>query len=240
MFAPLQSAFATALLDPERAIPDGVTSHSARVPEKRFAVYRNNVIAGLVNALRARFPATERIVGDEFFAAMARLFVMAHPPRSKILSEYGDDLPAFIADFPPAAELPYLADVARLEAARTRAYHAADADSVGPQAFAGLAAEQFPALRLRLHPSAHVIRSMHPVVSIWAMNTASATSVRSTVCRRRMRWCPDPGWTCRCVCCRRAPPIFWTCSRREPSCDGSGCRTVVAPRFRLEPPISRT
>ncbi len=167
----LQQQFAQALLDPDAALPGGLTAHTRRAPHRRFAVYRNNVVVGLVNALRARFPATERIVGEEFFFAMARLFVPAHPPRSKILREYGDDFPAFIAAFAPAAPLAYLPDVARLEAARTRAYHAADAVPLDPAAFATLAPDRLAALRLRLHPSMQLVRSRYPIVTIWAMNS---------------------------------------------------------------------
>jgi hypothetical protein len=170
MFAGVQSDFTRALLDPELPPPDAVTSHTARRPQKRFAVYRNNVVASLINALRAKFPATERIVGAEFFAAMARVFISAHPPRSKILHAYGDDLGDFIAAFAPAAGLPYLADVARLEASRTRAYHAADAMALGPDDFAALDPRAIGALRLTLHPSLQIVRSRHPVVTIWGMN----------------------------------------------------------------------
>lgn len=170
MFAALQTEFASALLDPDRALPGALTAHTSREPVKRFAVYRNNVVVGLVNALRARFPATERIVGADFFFAMARLFVAAHPPRSKILSEYGDDLPDFIAAFPPAAELPYLPDVARLEAARTRAYHAADAQPVSADALAQLGRAKLPDMPIFLHPSLQIVRSRFPIVTIWAMN----------------------------------------------------------------------
>ena len=170
MFAETQSEFAQALLDPEHPVPDALTSHTGPRPQKRFAVYRNNVVVSLVNALRAKFPATERIVGEEFFAGMARIFVMAHPPRAKILHIYGDDFGDFIAAFEPAAELPYLADVARLEAARTRAYHAEDAEPLEPDAFACIDPERVGTMRLALHPSLQIVRSAHPVVTIWAMN----------------------------------------------------------------------
>jgi hypothetical protein len=170
MFAALQTDFATALLNADKSVPDALTSHTSRVPVKRFAVYRNNVVVSLVNALRTRFPATEKIVGAEFFFAMARLFVTEHPPRSRILSEYGDDFPDFIAHFEPAAELCYLPDVARLEAARTRAYHAADAEPVLPDALAAIDPARIAGMRLTLHPSLQIVRSRHPVVTIWAMN----------------------------------------------------------------------
>lgn len=174
MFAALQTDFATALLDADRAVPGALTAHTSREPVKRFAVYRNNVVVGLVNALRARFPATEKIVGEDFFFAMARLFVTAHPPRSKILSEYGEGFPGFVAMFEPAAELPYLPDVARLEAARTRAYHAADARPISPDALAALDPAQIGDLYVTLHPSLRIVRSRFPVVTIWAMNAGEA------------------------------------------------------------------
>jgi len=174
MFAHTQDQFAAALLDAERAVPDAVTSHTGPAPRKRFAVYRNNVVVSLVDAIKQRYPATMRIVGEEFFAAMAKVFVTMQPPRSPILMFYGDELPDFIATFPPASELPYLADVARIEAARTRAYHAADAAPIDPQALQAVSPEALGTLVLALHPSIEIVRSVDPVVTIWAMNSDNA------------------------------------------------------------------
>ena len=61
--------------------------------------------------------------------------------------------------------------MARLEAARTRAYHAADAVPVDPSRFAALDPETVSEIRVTLHPSAEIVRSPHPVVTIWAMNS---------------------------------------------------------------------
>jgi|SRR5882757_3064126 len=171
MPAPFETSFADALLDANRPIPCGITAHNATVPARRFAVYRNNVAVGLVKALRSRFPAVEKIVGEEFFAAMARVFVTERPPRSPLLANYGDDFPAFCAAFEPARELPYLADVARLEAARTRAYHAADASPVGAERFATLDSHAIGDIRVIMHPSTGIVRSPYPIVTIWAMNS---------------------------------------------------------------------
>jgi hypothetical protein len=174
MFAALQADFAAALLDPVRALPDGVTAHTRARPDKRFAVYRNNVVTGLIRALKTRFPAVMGVVGEVFFAAMAHAFVTAHPPRSPLLMVYGDDFPDFIAGFAPADDLPYLADLARIEAARTRAYHAADARALDPAELQALAPGELAAVRLTFHPSAEIVRSAHPVVTIWAMNSGIA------------------------------------------------------------------
>lgn len=168
--AAAQTAFAAALADPARPVPDGLTAWNGGSPARRFAVYRNNVTVSLMEALGARFPAVKAIVGDDFFAALARLYVAAHPPRSPLMMAFGAEFPAFLATFEPAQALPYLPDVARLEEARSRAYHAADAAPLDPGTLAGLAPEQVASLRLMPHPALALIRSPHPLVTIWAMN----------------------------------------------------------------------
>jgi Putative DNA-binding domain len=166
-----QDSFARALIDADRAVPDGLTAWNMPRPERRFAVYRNNVASGLARALASRFPATEKIVGDEFFAGMARAFIRRHPPRSPMLLCYGDDFADFVAAFEPAAELPYLPDVIRIEAARGRAYHAADLAPLDPATLAAIAPEQVPSLSFTIHPSVSILRSCHPAVTVWAMNS---------------------------------------------------------------------
>src|SRR5262245_36224371 len=110
----LQNAFAAALTDPAAPAPAGLTTARGAPDPKRFAVYRNNVVAGLGKALESRFPVTLRLVGGEFFRGMARAFIETNRPRSPLMAEYGDELPAFVEGFPAAASVPYLADVARL------------------------------------------------------------------------------------------------------------------------------
>ena len=165
-----QHAFAAALLDPNAPCPEGLTAWNGSDPTRRFAVYRNNVVSSLIDALAETFPVTLELVGEEFFRAMAGVFVRQAPPQSALLACYGEGFPAFIERFEPARSVPYLADVARLEMLRVRAFHAADADPLPPdrvvQALA--APERLPALRVDCHPSLGVLSSRHAVVSLWA------------------------------------------------------------------------
>jgi hypothetical protein len=101
---------------------------------------------------------------------MARQFIRLHPPRSPLLLAYGDELADFVMEFEPAQSLPYLPDVIRLEAARGRAYHAADAAPLDPAILATLDPQRLAGLQFDMHPSASVIGSEHPIVTIWAMN----------------------------------------------------------------------
>ena len=173
-FAASQDDFARALLHAGAPLPAGITTARGEADASRFNVYRNNVYVGLTKALAQRFPVTERLVGAEFFTAMARAFAQDNKPASPLIIDYGDEFPGFIAAFEPAAEIVYLADVARLEAAWTRAHHAADAPSLDMAVLAAVAPEILPAVRLIAHPSATLISSPHPVGSIWGSHQFEA------------------------------------------------------------------
>jgi hypothetical protein len=146
--------------------------------EQRFAVYRNNVAVSLTEALAKRFPVIQRLVGDAFFGAMARVYAETHRPKSPVLLEWGDSFAGFLAGFPPLSGYPYMADVARIEYARGQAYHAADARSARADSFVGANPSQ---LHLRLHPSLQVLRLDHPAVSIWQQNQPGAVQQKLTL-----------------------------------------------------------
>lgn len=170
----LQSEFADALFDATRAPPRDVTSHTSPMPVRRFNVYRNNVFAGFADILQAYFPVVTRLVGVEFFRFMAREFILNDPPRSPVLSRLGIRFPDFIRSFEPVHELPYLCDVATLELMQQRAYHAADRTSLTAADLATIARECAGDVVLELHPSADLLVSPYPVVSIWRTNTFDA------------------------------------------------------------------
>jgi hypothetical protein len=171
-FAELQRDFAGAVLDIEAAVPAEIRRKSGGVPSRRFGVYRHNVYAGLVDVLAGRFPVVARLVGNEFFRAMARLYVEREPPSSAVLLRYGASFPNFIADFAPGASVPYLADMAALEWAWHSAYHAADAAPLSLQELAS-AVDHAAGAVLILHPSLGIVRSPYPIVSIYELNAQS-------------------------------------------------------------------
>ncbi len=120
--------------------------------------------------MKITFPAVCRIVGEEFFLAMARAYVVADPPRSPMLLEYGAGFADFVERFPPAATLPYLADVARIESAWKESFHSAEAAPLPAAALAAVPQERIAEVRVRLHPSVRIVRSRYPALTIWRMN----------------------------------------------------------------------
>lgn len=171
-----QATFAAALLDPALPAPPGLRVWNGSDPAVRFAVHRNNVVVSLIDALADTFPVVQALVGADFFRAMARLYVQAHPPRSRVMAHFGAELPVFIAAFGPAASVPYLADVARLERCQVQAYHAADVPAMAPEAWQAALANppQLATLRLGLHPCLHVVDSAYAVFSLWAAHQRAA------------------------------------------------------------------
>ncbi|MBI3676984.1 MAG: putative DNA-binding domain-containing protein [Proteobacteria bacterium] len=146
---------------------------------KRFAVYKNNVYARLVDALRDTFPAVERLVGEEFFRYAAVQYVAQTPPRIGTLLAYGGSFPQFLSTFPPAGTVPYLSDVARLEYLYLESYHAPDAAPI-----VSLPSDR-EQLRPMLHPSARLMTSPFQVSRIWELNRSEATFDNVTLPQQR-------------------------------------------------------
>jgi hypothetical protein len=204
------AAFASALLDPDRATPDAVAGPKSGGAGKRYNVYRNNVTVSLINALAAIFPATQRITGVDFFRAMARFHVRATPPLSPLLFEYGRDFPDFIERYEYAQSVPWLADVARIERAWLDAYHAADAEPLTPQTLGSIPPERLADAVLTAHPATRIVRSRFPAVTIFTANRSDGPGGRVEAVEPEDALVTRPGLE---VEARRLPPggaIFLT------------------------------
>ena len=123
--AELQGAYRAYLLSGDAAPLAPVIVEDAFDAGERLAIYRNNFLISLTEALKANFPVTRQLLGEDFFAEAAARFVRAHPPRQPCLFEYGETFPGYLHALPQLAELTYVAEVARFEFARICAYHAA-------------------------------------------------------------------------------------------------------------------
>ena len=174
-WAEMQAAFAEAIVDPRLPPPADVVECGGPGQRRGFAVYRNNSLVTLIDALQERFPVACRLVGEEFFRAMARSYASEHRPRSPLLMHYGNSFPTFIAAFAPAEGVPYLSDVARLEVAWSDAYHAPEASPLQPHVLAEITPDALVEMRLTLHPSTRILRSTYPVADIWAAHQHANT-----------------------------------------------------------------
>ncbi|KAF0814058.1 hypothetical protein IGB42_01738 [Andreprevotia sp. IGB-42] len=165
--------FALGLADSNH-VPGSLTGQT----QQHLAIYRNNVRLNRIDALPAAFPTVAALVGEDYFRALAREYVKAVPASSANLHDDGAALAAFIATFAPATALPYLPDVARLDWALHRAYHAADAAPLDTATLAALQPAQFAALQLQFHPAVALVRSSAwPIADILTMHQGGATAM---------------------------------------------------------------
>lgn len=173
-----QAGFVAALVDPSSAVPAGIVSYRGDSDTKRFAVYRNNVHVGLVAVLAAKYPVCRQLVGEEFFTAMARVYVAENKPSSSVMIYYAADFSAFIGGFAGARSVPYLADMAALEQAWSVAYNAADKIPASLEEIVAIDHEALPDLALKPHPAVGLLRSDHPIGSIWAAHQTKGVPVQ--------------------------------------------------------------
>jgi hypothetical protein len=163
--------FANALLDPDVPLPNGI-GHKDKPAPKRFAVYRNNVVVSLMETLRSAYPSLLAIMGQENFDLVARNFVVAHPPKTPMMQNYGEGFADFLADFKPLAKSPFLEDVARAERYWIEASHAADSSALQAADLQDLPPEKSLELCLNAHPATRILSSPFAVFDLFnARNT---------------------------------------------------------------------
>jgi hypothetical protein len=167
-----QDGFAQALLAPDPAAAPGLTPEIAALAcQPGFAVYRNTVMKGCIDALQANYPSVARLVGDEWFRAAGAMFVREQLPAQATLLYYGEAFAEFLARFEPAAELPYLPGVARLDRFWTESHAAQDESALAPTALAGLAPDALAATVLHPHAAARWSWfADQPIYTIWQRN----------------------------------------------------------------------
>jgi Putative DNA-binding domain len=171
----IQHEFAAAVFDLGSPLPMSLHAATGVRTDSGFAVYRNNFAESLIGAIAARYPTVVRLAGMDSFRTAAHNYVLSEPPRSPVLLQYGETFPHFLRDLRTSPSLDYLAEIAELDLARIKAYHAADATPVGREAFAELPRASLDRLRFLIHPSASVIASRFPIVTIWEASQSGNT-----------------------------------------------------------------
>jgi hypothetical protein len=166
-----QATFRAAMLDPDAAVPEGIVNPDGAPAQKRFDVYRNNVAVSLSDALETAFPVVRKLVGDEFFRAMAGVYLRKHPPKTPLMMYYGDAMPQFLGRFGPTKSIGYLPDIARIELALRHAYHAADETPVAADALTAIAPDALMCAKLRVAPAVQTVVSDFPIAAIYRANT---------------------------------------------------------------------
>ena len=156
------------------AVLAGWTGGGPRLP-RGLQVYQANAGALAERALAAAYPVTLQLLGAEPFAQLARALWRQQPPTQGDVATWGAGLAQFLADAEDSGVEPCLPDVARLEWAVHAAAGAADVQSP-PGALDRLADTDPATLWLRPRPGTALLRSPHPVASIWFAHQTQAAA----------------------------------------------------------------
>lgn len=166
-----EDQFTRAILDARLPVPEGLLDGAEQPAGRRFSVYRNNVAVSLTEALHQGFPVITKLLGPENMDGLAALYLRAQPPTSPLMMHYGEGFPDFLEGLEQLSHLGYLGDVARLELALRRSYHAADAPPLDTLHLGTLPPDELMASRLSFAPAMALLRSPWPIHAIWAYNT---------------------------------------------------------------------
>lgn len=194
-----QQALLQALLSPgaqavDAPLPDELNQFIANnaypTSARGLNCYKSNAHAVAERALSAAYPVVTAILSTDSMAQLARALWHAHPPQRGDLAQWGDTLAAFVAQSTQLADLPWLADVARVEWALHQADGAADA--VTDLTTLALLATEDPAhLALRLAPGLQVLTSSHAVVPVLqAHRQPTGHAQAQAIEALGSNWCP--------------------------------------------------
>lgn len=168
MSAEFNQAFADTLLGRD---DQDLLAHLANPDHaRRLNIYRNNVTRAAIEALRAAYPAVNRIAGANFFSPMARQYWLDHPPSSASLTLYGHDFAGHVARYDPARALPYLPAIAHLDRAWLEAHHSANDPVLTATDIASFEAESLPSLAPGLSASVRLVQLDVAVHAVWQAN----------------------------------------------------------------------
>ena len=187
-----------ALGDIGGGLPDGLESVVNGDPRlsavRRLDIYANMYFFRLLDAIKQDFPTAVAVVGPDAFHNLITDYLLAHPPTHPSLRYAHQHLPGFVSEHRLSADYPFVPDLVKFEWALVNTFDAADAPVIDPTAFAAIAPEAWPTLRLTLTPSLQLLPLDWAVLEPWQRvqngtqpGAATFRSTRVRTWRRDMR-----------------------------------------------------
>lgn len=160
-----------------------------RVPvATRLAIYGDGYASRLIEALEANYPALAKLLGPEDFVALGEEYVRAHESTFTSIRYYGAALADFLAAHTEYAVIPVLPELARWEWSMTEVFDAADTDSIGVDALAQIAPQQWAGLSFDFHPSLRRLALHWNVPPLWKAITDEAKRPEFAVTESPTEW----------------------------------------------------
>lgn len=137
--------------------------------ESRIVVYADGFRARMREALSEMYEAVEFVLGEKAFAALSERYADQYPSKHYNLSLSGQYLPEFLRQHATRLypQYSFLFDLACLERAVSRAFHAQSLNALTAAEFARYPAETLSEAGFEFQPYVHLVRSTFPILDIW-------------------------------------------------------------------------
>ena len=181
-----QGALLTAIHYRQTDLPPGWHSPAGAAGARpSLQAYQGQAGATALRALAAVFPVLAQVVGDAGFAMLAHGLWQSAPPLRGDLACWGADLAALIGSRRELDEVPYLADLARLEWQIHGTLRAGDG-AAGLDSLHVLGEHDPEQLGLRFQPGCALLRSAYPVATIWEVHQADGPAADASGAEDRL------------------------------------------------------
>lgn len=169
----LQQQFQNFLIQDDQTIVASIKSTPTFNVQDRLAVYSDAYYLRLVDILAKEFPRLKKFCGEEKFDEAAFRYLDQHPSQHYSLYRFANHFSRFLKTYFNGE--PIIAELAVFERALSDVLLAGNGQRISFQALLDLSPEQWPAMKLILHPAVQVIALTFNVPDIWrALNTEQA------------------------------------------------------------------
>lgn len=162
----LQTEFRTAALkNNSSSLADAIIENNFSVAQQ-LQIYHNNILTSLTEALQSIYTNIQRLVGEDFFVATARIYIPNHLPHTGTLIEFASDFAEFLANFEHTKSMDYLVDIAKIDWACHQIYHAKDSHEFDLNQLREIPEDYYEKLIFELNPASCILKSRYPVLRI--------------------------------------------------------------------------
>jgi hypothetical protein len=143
----------------------------------RIAVYTDGYPARVTEAVAESFPALANILGDGSLAKLCERYRASLGSVPTNLNDVGADLPHFLRTDPLTERLAFLPDLAELEWAVTRCFHAAAEDPFDPIDCKDWSLDDWPRAQITFQPGLALLRSRWPLRALHATRNQDRSEI---------------------------------------------------------------
>ena len=133
----------------------------------RLNIYENAYRLRLKGTIETDHEVLGKYLGDELFERMAEGYIKYQPSSYSSLRHFCSALPAYLKNTPPFSEHPILSELAGFEQHLLFAFDAAECKRCDLHDLQIIAAEKWPDMKLRFHPSMQIFHADWNSVESW-------------------------------------------------------------------------